>query len=229
MTAGVPRVRRYMFAEARDFDAVNRIPFAHPEALTDPEKLLAAYFSSTTVGLAIFDTGLRYLAINKALAEMHGVPTADHLGKTVREVLGNFADRIEPEFQRVLATGEGVNFEVSAQLLQQPEAGHWIAHYLPIKDNSGTVTRIGAVVVDLTAQKRLEESLKDTGERLRKEMERLRMVLDVSGVWPRTGIYNWCFRGFQRESGECSGRNMPVLLCTMRAQDCSFDKLWIFL
>ena len=182
MTAGVPRVRRHMFAEARDFDAVNRIPFAHPEALTDPEKLLAAYFSSTTVGLAIFDTGLRYLAINKALAEMHGVPTADHLGKTVREVLGNFADRIEPEFQRVLATGEGVNFEVSAQLLQQPEAGHWIAHYLPIKDNSGTVTRIGAVVVDLTAQKRLEESLKDTGERLRKEMERLRMVLDVSGI-----------------------------------------------
>ncbi len=41
-----------------------RIPFAHPEALTEPEKLLAAYFSSTTVGLCIVDSNLRYLAIN---------------------------------------------------------------------------------------------------------------------------------------------------------------------
>jgi len=55
----VPRVRRHMLAEPRDSDAVNRIPFAHPEALADPEKLLAAYFSSSTVGLAIFDPDLR--------------------------------------------------------------------------------------------------------------------------------------------------------------------------
>jgi formate hydrogenlyase transcriptional activator len=171
-----------MFAEPVGPNAGNLIPFSHPEALTDPDQLLAAYFSSATVGLAIFDAGLRYLAINKALAEMHGVPAADHVGRTVREVLGGFADSIEPEFLRVLASGEGANFEVSAQLPGKPEAGYWIAHYLPIKDGTGRVTRIGAVVIDLTAQKKLEESLKDTQERLRKEMERLRMVLGVSEI-----------------------------------------------
>jgi len=171
-----------MFADFADRRASNLIPFADPEALTDPEKLLAAYFSSATVGLAIFDAGLRYLAINKALAEINGIPAADHLGRTVREVLGSFADKVEPEFHRVLGTGDSSNFEVSAQLPGKPKAGHWVAHYLPIKDRTGAVTRIGAVVIDVSAQKRLEESLKDAGGRLRTEMERLQMLLDVSGI-----------------------------------------------
>jgi len=41
--------------------APNRIPFASPEALNEPEKLLAAYFNSPTVGFCILDSDLRYL------------------------------------------------------------------------------------------------------------------------------------------------------------------------
>jgi len=59
--------------------ARERIPFAHPEALTDPEQLVAAYFNSSTVGLSILDSQLRYLAINDALAAMNGRPAADHV------------------------------------------------------------------------------------------------------------------------------------------------------
>jgi PAS domain-containing protein len=57
-----------------NFSAHDLIPFARPEALTEPEKLLAAYFSSSSVGLCILDTELRYLALNQALAEFHGFP-----------------------------------------------------------------------------------------------------------------------------------------------------------
>ena len=38
--------------------------------ITDPEKLLAAYFRSSTVGLCILDSDLRYLAVNSTLAAM---------------------------------------------------------------------------------------------------------------------------------------------------------------
>jgi len=158
------------------------ISFAHPEALTEPEKLLAAYFSSTTVGLCILDSNLRYIAINDTLAKINGIPAADHLGKTVREVLGDFADLIEPEFQRVLSAREPVHFESSAKLPARNEAGHWMIHYLPIQDATGVVTRVGAVVVEVTAQRRLEQSLKDVGGKLRKEMDRLQMLLDVSSI-----------------------------------------------
>ena len=82
------------------------IRFPFPEALTEPEKLLSAYFQSTTVGLCILDSAFRFVAVSDKLAEMNGIPAQDHVGKTVRQVLGDFADIVEPEFQRVLSTGE---------------------------------------------------------------------------------------------------------------------------
>ena len=160
----------------------NLLSFATPEALLEPEKLLAAYFRSSSVGLCVLDANLRYLAINEALAEMNGIPASNHLGKTVYEVLGDFADLLEPHFRRILATGESVNFEISATLATKKEAAHWIVHYLPIQDGSGMVTRIGVLVVEITAQKRLEQSLKEIGGKLRRGMDRLQMLLDVSSV-----------------------------------------------
>jgi formate hydrogenlyase transcriptional activator len=158
------------------------IPFSHLEALYDPEKLLAAYFSSSTVGLCILDTNFRYLAINETLAAINGRAVSEHLGKSVREVLGDFTDLIEPQFRQVLSTGEPVNFEAAAKLPARAEGGDWIIHYLPIADEKGIVTRVGTVVVDITAQKKLEESLHDMSGRLRHEMSRMNMLLDVSGI-----------------------------------------------
>jgi PAS domain S-box-containing protein len=164
------------------FGTGNPILFAHPEALTEPEKLLAAYFRSSTVGLGILDVQFRYLAVNSALAEMNGVPAPEHLGKSVHEVLGEFADRIEPELRRVISSREPVSFEASGTLPAKKEPGHWIRHYLPILDANGEVTRIGYTVVEITAQKKLEESARHLGGRLRKEMDRLQMLMDVSAI-----------------------------------------------
>ena len=171
-----------MASEPSSLGAGHLLSFARPEALHEPEKLLAAYFRSSSVGLCVLDANLRYLAINEALAEMNGVPASNHLGKTLYEVLGGFADSLEPHFRRVLATSEPAHFEISATLATKKEAAHWIVHYLPIQDGSGVVTRIGVLVVEITAQKRLEQSLKEVGGKLRKEMDRLQMLLDVSNV-----------------------------------------------
>jgi len=160
--------------------AANLIPFARPEALSDPEKLLAAYFRSSTVGLCILDSDLRYVAINHALAEINGLPAEHHLGRTVREILGDFADVVEPKLQRVLSTGEPLHSEASAKLPTKTEPNHWILHYLPIHNDSGAVTRIAAVVLEITAQKKLEQSLREVGRKLRKETDRMKMLLDVS-------------------------------------------------
>jgi len=164
------------------FGAGDLIPFAHPEALSEPEKLLASYFTSSTVGLCILDSNLRYLAINETLAEINGIPASTHVGKTVREVLGNFTDVLEPGFQRVLSDREPLHFEITGTLPTRTDASHFIVHYLPILDGTGAVTRVAAVVVEATAQKKLEQSLKVVGGKLRKEMDRLQMLLDVSSI-----------------------------------------------
>ncbi len=86
------------------------------------------------------DPDLRFLAINHTLAEMNGIPAEAHLGKSVREVLGDFAEIVEPQLKRVLETQEPVfNLEISSVLPTRTEPGHWIGHYIPIKDATGQV------------------------------------------------------------------------------------------
>ena len=171
-----------MLNNSSAFGAGGPIIFADSDALTEPDKLLAAYFRSSTVGLCILDHNLRYLAVNNTLARINGVPAAEHIGKTVQEILGDLADIVKPQLRRVLSEGEPINLDVSAKLPSRTEPGHWSVHYIPIPNPAGVVDRLAAIVVEMTAQKQLEESLKQVGGNLHEQVRRLQMLLDVSGI-----------------------------------------------
>ena len=131
---------------------------AFSQALAEAEQLMTAYLHSSQVGLGILDAEFRYLAVNPVLAEMNGIPARDHLSKSIREVLGDFAELVEAPIKRVFASGQPyLNLEVSHKLPGRPEGGHWVVHYVPIPDAMGKVTRVGGIVVEITGQKRLEE------------------------------------------------------------------------
>jgi formate hydrogenlyase transcriptional activator len=151
------------------------------EALLESEQLLSAYFSASRVGLCVLDSDFRYLAINQTLAEMNGIPAEAHLGKSVREMLGDFAELLEPQFERVLRTQQPIlNLEISTKLQNRTETCHWIEHYIPIKDGTGKVKQIGVVAVEITEQKKLEESLRGVSETLREEKKRQHVLMEVS-------------------------------------------------
>ncbi len=151
------------------------------EALLESEPLLTTYFNASRVGLVILDTNLRFLAINHALAEMNGIPAEAHLGKSIREVLGDIAELLEPQYRRVFETRQPVlNLEVSSILPTRTEAGHWIGHFIPIHDAMGEVTQVGGVIVEITEQKKLEESLKGVSETLQEEKKRQLVMMEVS-------------------------------------------------
>ena len=98
-----------------------------PEGFSEPEQLLCAFFAASNVGLSIVDTQLNYRAINKALADMNGFPVEAHLGKSVRDILGNAAEPIEPILRGVLLTGEPVtNVALTLPLPTRTEVGHWL-------------------------------------------------------------------------------------------------------
>jgi len=151
------------------------------EALLESEQLLSAFFSASRVGVCVLDTDFRYIAINQTLAEMNGIPAEAHLGKSVREMLGDFAELLEPQFERVLKTQQPIlNLEISTTLHNRTEPGHWIEHYIPIKDAAGAVKHIGVVAVEITEQKKLEESLRGVSETLREEKKRQHVLIEVS-------------------------------------------------
>jgi formate hydrogenlyase transcriptional activator len=157
------------------------LAYTSPDAFSEPEQLLAAFFSASNVGFCILDQNLRYLALNHTLAEMNGLPPTAHLGRSLREVLGDFAAKIEPEARRVLDKGQPVvNFEASGVLPNRPEVEHHLGHYFPIKDRAGQVKQIGVMVVGNTGRRRLERSLEALADSLQREKTRLQALLDVS-------------------------------------------------
>jgi len=120
-----------------------------------------AIYATAPVGLCFVDTEQRFLNINKHLAEINGKTVEEHLGRTLREVLPELADIIEPRYRRVIETGEPVlNIEMSAATAAN--AGvvrHFILSYYPIKDNDGKVLGVNGVVVEITQRKKIEEEL----------------------------------------------------------------------
>ncbi len=165
------------------FDAAKTPEPISDNDLSRMESLISAYFNSSTLGFSILDADFRYLAVNDALARMHGVPQDEHLGKTLREVLGPVADQIEPEFRKVLSTAKPrLEVEISGLLPQKAEVGHWIGYYFPIKYGEGGVKSIGAIVLEVTLHKQMEAKVGQLSKGMKHQMDRLQMLLDVGGI-----------------------------------------------
>src|SRR4051812_21058062 len=63
--------------------------------------LLDTLFATAPVGLAFFDTDLRYMRINTALAQLNGLSVGEHLGRTVNEVLPEADGEVEAQIRHV--------------------------------------------------------------------------------------------------------------------------------
>jgi PAS domain S-box-containing protein len=125
------------------------------EKIKGAERILADVFDHSAIGLAIFDDRLRYRALNSGLAAMHGIPAKSHFGKSLREILGAVALRVEPAVRQVLTTGRPIlNLEITGVLPTRAGRRRWVDHLFPLKDATGRVKHVGVVVVEHAAGER---------------------------------------------------------------------------
>jgi hypothetical protein len=91
---------------------------------------------------------------------MNGIPEVEHLGKTIADVLGDFEHQVSPFVREVLASGRPLlNCGLSGMLPTRRETGYWVGHYFPLNDCSGRIARLGAVVLEITPQRKVESLL----------------------------------------------------------------------
>lgn len=105
------------------------------------------------LGTAVLDRSLRYLDVSQALADLNGLPVAEHIGRTVAEVTPDMAGMIEPLLRQVLETGHPV-LDVELYSGADPTTGSRMAcitSFYPIVARGGTVLGIDAVVHTLSA------------------------------------------------------------------------------
>jgi PAS domain S-box-containing protein len=136
---------------------------ARTNELQRSSALLETVYASAPVGLAFLDRGLRIIMINDYLAALNAIPAAEHIGRTLPELLGERGVEIERLYRRVLASGRPlIEVEDSGESPAEPGVmRHWICSYYPVYGPERELAGINAVVLDITERKRQEERNRD--------------------------------------------------------------------
>jgi PAS domain S-box-containing protein len=133
---------------------------------------LEAIYDGAPVGLCFLDRNMRYVSINRRLAEMNGAPISAHIGNSVADVIPHMFPLIEPHIRQALAGQPVTGVELDKPI---PDAGSQsqtvLLSYHPARDEAGEVVGISVAVVDITQHKRTEAALNESLAHFRHIME----------------------------------------------------------
>lgn len=168
---------------------------------------LQAVYDGAPVGLAFLDRNLRYMNINRTLANMNGRPMAEHLGRTVSEIIPELFPKVEPYIRRALA-GESIpGVEITKPTTAANGGKTILLSYEPARDEAGEVLGVSVALVDLTPMKRAQEAQSESEIHFRHMLELMPQIpwiidaegraLDVSLRWLElTGMTDDQWRGY---------------------------------
>jgi PAS domain S-box-containing protein len=127
---------------------------------------LQAIYDGAPVGLCFVDRSLRYVSINRRLAEMNGASIGEHLGRTVAEMIPESYPRIEPYLIRALQ-GEVISDVAVERPSNRPGVADWTAllSYQPALDEADEVIGLSIAVVDISELRKAQDSLREIEER----------------------------------------------------------------
>src|SRR4051812_45815262 len=122
--------------------------------------LLDTLIDQAPIGVGFLDREGRYVRVNEALAQINGVAAADHIGRTVRDVVPEVAGSVTDQLERVIAGGGPVaDVEV-----ERPRAdggpGFYLVSYYPVRLAGGEALGMGITVLDITGRVRAADDLR---------------------------------------------------------------------
>jgi PAS domain S-box-containing protein len=126
----------------------------HAAVLEHLDLLLRDLVTDAPVGIAVVDEDLRYVLVNEALATMHGVPGAEHIGRRVDEVAPRLAAEVREAVEEARRTGRPV-LDVRVEGIPADGAdgrATWSKNVFPLPAGpGGDRAGYGVVVLDVTA------------------------------------------------------------------------------
>jgi PAS domain S-box-containing protein len=155
---------------------------------------LNAIYDGVPVGLFFLDRNLRFVSVNKRMAEINCLPVSSHLGRYYAEVLPQQFAQSESHLLRAL-DGIAVNgLEICIPACDHGSSQRTcLISYQPACDEADEVIGISISVVDITARKQTEEALTESEDHYRNTVELNPQIpwtadangsiLDVSRKW----------------------------------------------
>ena len=137
------------------------------DALKSNEERMRLITDVAPVFLAEVDKELCYRFVNSRYSELFGLSRESFYGQHVREIIGGQAFAKAQPYMLQALTGQPVEFEA-----ELPEETPWgrktmAVRYAPICDGSAWVTGFVAAITDITERKQVEDTLRESEEKLK--------------------------------------------------------------
>ncbi|HEX4028894.1 MAG TPA: EAL domain-containing protein [Terracidiphilus sp.] len=146
---------------------------------------LQAIYDGVPAGLCMLDRNMRYVSLNRQLAQLNGVPAAAHLGRTVAEVIPQVFPLVEPHIRRALQ-GQPVS-GVEIEKPPPPGGGQGqtlMLSYQPARDEAGEILGVSVAIMDVSGARQAERALRESENHYRHMIQlspHVPWVLDSAG------------------------------------------------
>ena len=155
---------------------------------------LETIYDTAPVGLAVIDTRLRFVRVNRKLAEMNGVPAQDHIGRSIGEIVPNVQPQAEAALRQVMTSGEPLlDVELHGTTAARPgEQRIWREQFHPLRDATGAVVGVSVVAMEITGERASQQALQQSQQGFREQarlLEQSQRRLDIAlsaggmGAW----------------------------------------------
>lgn len=156
------------------------------QAETSQQQLaeIEAIYAGAPIGLCFIDTDLRFVRINSRLAEINGVTAAAHIGKTLRDILPEQADDLEPLYQQVIATKVPLEqLEIHGKNSAQPGVDRaWLLSLYPLTSEDDRVLGVNVTVYEITDRQASKKEIQRLNQELERRVNELQLILDAVPV-----------------------------------------------
>jgi PAS domain S-box-containing protein len=136
-------------------------------AATEAGALVESVFAGAPVGLAFWDTELRYVRVNDAMCAINGLAASDVVGRRVFEVFPGFEEQLDAVLRKALAGEAMLDVPVAGETPAAPgQLRSWRASFYPVRNDAGTVVGVGGTIQETTAQQRAQAEVEAARRRL---------------------------------------------------------------
>ncbi|WP_370574715.1 PAS domain S-box protein [Methanomethylovorans sp.] len=149
------------------------------KALKTSEKLFKTLFEQAAVGVSQVSPDGHFLKVNTRLSTILGYSTNELVRKNFRDITHPEDLHLDEKYISLVLAGEIDSFEVEKRFIHKNGHHIWAKLYSKvIKDENGSILYAIGVIADITEQKKYEEAIKESQERLSLSME-----ASQSGFW----------------------------------------------